>query len=85
MGGWQWIQTKATFYGPQQTLVIALLMVLLVLQMKLCLLDQLIEWDSFMQLMQRVGRFCGPTKQEEVSMEACQLATVAYMLVMDIM
>ena len=71
--------TMVEFYGQQLTLVIALLMALLVLQMKLPLLDPRIEWDTYMQLMPRVGKFYGPIKLEPVSMEACQSAMGAYM------
>jgi len=83
VGGWQWMLTMVEFCGQQQTLLTALLMVLLVLQMVFSLLDQLIEWDTYMQLMQRVGKFYGPIKLEPVSMEACQSTKGASMWAMD--
>jgi len=85
VGGWQWMLTMVEFYGQQQTLGTALLMALLVLQMVLCLVDPLIEWDTYMQLMPRMGKFYGPMKLEPVFMEACQSPKGAYMWAMDTM
>lgn len=59
-------------------------MALLPWQMKLFLLDPLIELETYMQSMPKMEKFCGPMKLEGVSMEACQLAMGACMRVMDI-
>lgn len=59
-------------------------MALLPWQMKLFLLDPLIELETYMQSMPKMEKFCGPMKLEGVSMEACQLAMGAYLWVMDI-